>query len=454
MNWEKIHNIYFVGIGGIGMSALARYFVSEGKQVSGYDLTQTELTKQLEKEGMQINFEDKAEFLPEQIDLVIYTPAIPASSKQMTALKERNLPIYKRAQILGLLSQEYFTIAVAGSHGKTSVSCMILHLLKTAGIDCTAILGGISSNYNSNYVAGSSNVLVVEADEYDRSFLQLSPDLAVVTSIDTDHLDIYGSRENLVSVFNEFAKKLPESGLLIQQKNDVGIEREPTVKYAVENSEGPHIANLKSASGQLLFDFVLQELKVENCVLENGALHNAENMLAAALVAENQGAEIDKIRAAVATYKGVKRRFELVYKDELLTFIDDYAHHPKEIETLIKAVRKLYPGQIIHLFFQPHLYSRTRDLADEFALALGKADYQYILPIYPARELPIEGVTSAMIAEQISNETCSLIDINRIESVLEKCDKGVVLTVGAGNIDKQVSLVKTYLQNRKLAKNQ
>ncbi|MEX2589801.1 MAG: UDP-N-acetylmuramate--L-alanine ligase [Chitinophagales bacterium] len=450
MNWKEIHSIYFVGIGGIGMSALARYFLSHGKIVAGYDLTATELTTALQKEGIEIHFEDNADLLPNQIDLVIYTPAIPSSSILMKALKEKGLPIFKRAQILGELSKDKFTIAVAGSHGKTSVSAMLLHLLKSADIDCAALLGGIALNYQSNYVGGTSDILVVEADEYDRSFLQLHPDMAIITSIDTDHLDVYGSRENIVAVFKEFAERISKTGTLIQHKNDVALSGfENSISYAFSNENGAQVSNIESSKGNLVFDLHLNKIKVENCCLEAGALHNIENMLAAALVAEKLGADASQIRNGIASYKGVKRRFELIYQDESITYIDDYAHHPKEIETLIKAVRKLYPEEKITVFFQPHLYSRTKDLAFDFAQSLSLADVQFLLPIYPAREKAIPGVSSALIAEYMHRKNCQMIGISEIEAALQDCGQGVVLSVGAGDIDKQVAVIKNYFETRK-----
>lgn len=452
MNWKDLDKIYFVGIGGIGMSALARFFHTQGKSVSGYDRTPTALTSQLQKEGIEINFEDKATHLPSDIKLWVFTPAIPASSVQLASLKERNVPLLKRAEVLGLLSKDYKTLAVAGSHGKTSVSAMLTHLLKSANIDCTALLGGIACNYNSNFIAGTSNVLVLEADEYDRSFLQLSPDLAIITSIDSDHLDIYGSRENILAAFNEFAGKVSKDGMLIYQKYDAALSSFPNAQeYAIADKEVAHVENIKQENGNLRFDLCLNTQTIENCSLEMGALHNVENMLAAALAAEFLGASAESIKAGIGTYKGVKRRFELVYKDTDIVIIDDYAHHPKEIETLLKAVRKLYPSKFISILFQPHLFSRTQDLAEEFAAALSLADRQILLAIYPARELPIEGVRSELIADFIEGETCQVIEMNEIEAALATCESGVILTVGAGDIDKQVQPIKTYFENRKLS---
>lgn len=450
MNWEKIHRVFFVGIGGIGMSALARYFHANDKEVYGYDLTATELTSNLQAEGINIVFDDEAILLPDNIDLAIYTPAIPKNSNLLNALKESDIPLYKRAEVLGMLSKDYFTVAVAGSHGKTSVSTMITHLLKTGGIDCTAFLGGISINYNSNYVPGKSKVLVVEADEYDRSFLQLSPNIAVITAIDTDHLDIYGSKENITEAFYSFAEQVNMNGLLIEHYNDVVFNKSTTVssiKYGLNNPEGPHVENIHSEEGELIFDLSLRDTKADECCLQNGALHNVENMLAASLVAEKLDVEPALIKQGVKSFRGVKRRFELIYSDEEYTYIDDYAHHPKEIEALINALRNLYPKKHITAIFQPHLYSRTRDLAEEFASALSLADSQIIMSVYPARELPIEGVSSALIADVLDRENCRMSDDLLVQ--LENIENGVIVTIGAGNIDKQVPVIKKYLQSKK-----
>lgn len=450
MNWEKIHKVFFVGIGGIGMSALARYFHANDKEVYGYDLTATELTSNLQEEGINIVFEDEVYLLPDNIDLAIYTPAIPKNSNLLNALKESEIPLYKRAEVLGMLSKDYFTVAVAGSHGKTSVSTMITHLLKTGGIDCTAFLGGISINYNSNYVPGKSKVLVVEADEYDRSFLQLCPNIAVITAIDTDHLDIYGSKENITEAFYSFAGQVNKSGLLIEHYNDVVFNKSTTVssiKYGLNNPKGPHVENIHSEEGELIFDLSLNDTKVDECCLQNGALHNVENMLAASLVAEKLDVESALIKQGVKNFRGVKRRFELIYSDEEYTYIDDYAHHPKEIEALINALRNLYPKKHITAIFQPHLYSRTRDLAEEFASALSLADSQIIMSVYPAIELPIEGVSSALIADVLDRENCRMSDDLLVQ--LENIENGVIVTIGAGNIDKQVPVIKKYLQSKK-----
>lgn len=468
----NISNIYFIGIGGIGMSALARYFNSQGKKVSGYDKTPSPLTNQLKKEGIEITFDDSIETLDKAADLVVYTPAIPSNHLQFNWYKNKNYQVHKRSVVLGAITQNKFTIAVAGSHGKTSVSSMIAHLLVEMGYNTTAFLGGITKNYNSNYVRGNENstlkikehkgdteIIVVEADEFDRSFLTLHPNIAVLTSIDTDHLDIYGSFENIQKEFFAFIKQV--SGELIAHKN-IDIPKEVIKKYInyslIDVSADFHILNYKVKEGSQYFDlaFNFVDTIFESFKLNIGGTHNAENMLAALTVLDyviiyeigNIEVQIEKLRKAVATFKGIKRRFDIQVVNDNYIYIDDYAHHPEEIKALLNSIKVLYPTKNIVAIFQPHLFSRTQDLCSDFAEQLSKADEVLLLPIYPARELPIEGVTSHLILDKIQADKKAIVEKQDLLAVVKKMPKNsVVLTIGAGDIDRFVEPIKDILAN-------
>jgi UDP-N-acetylmuramate--alanine ligase len=443
---NNIKNIFFIGIGGIGMSALARYFNARGVKVVGYDKTETELTKQLSQEGMSIHFEDDINLIPKNIDLVIYTPAIPKDHKQFNFFLQNNFIVKKRSEILEILSENKYTIAVGGSHGKTTVSSMIAHILRHSGYDCTAFLGGIATNYNSNFINGANETMVIEADEFDRSFLRLKPDIAVITAIDTDHLDIYGSKQNIEDAFLQFTEKVKTNGKVVANENVSILPQIQSEKitYGWSNSDSV-VKNVNYQNGEMSFDFKIINHKSEiiNLKLPMAGSHNAENALAAATVASLLNISSEKIKDALAVFKGIKRRFEFVIKRNDFVFVDDYAHHPEEIKRFLLSVKELYIGKKVTAIFQPHLFSRTNDLQNEFAEALSIADKVILLEIYPARELPMEGVTSKLIFDKIQLEQKVLLTKSELIDYLKKNDKPeVICTIGAGDIDKMVEPIK------------
>jgi UDP-N-acetylmuramate--alanine ligase len=457
-----IKNIFFIGIGGIGMSALARYFKAKGVNITGYDKTETALTKQLVAEGMSIHYADDIAMIPEGVELVIYTPAIPKNHIQFNYFLQHNFIVKKRSEILEILSANQFTIAIGGSHGKTSVTSMIAHIVAQSGIPCTAFLGGIATNYNSNFIHTESNsesqkalpvgeglggaVFIIEADEFDRSFLRLTPDIAVITAVDTDHLDIYGSKENIEEAFIQFTQKVKPNGCVIVNEN-VSIISKIAAKKIIYgwNVADFKIENVHYEGGELHFDIETQNAqhKIQNCKLSMNGKHNAENALAATIVAFQLGISVDKIKNALATFKGIKRRFEFITKRNDFVFIDDYAHHPEEIKRFIESVKELYADKKVTVIFQPHLFSRTNDLQTEFAAALNLADKVILLDIYPARELPVEGVTSKLIFDKITITDKVLLQKEELVGHLQNGEKPEVLcTIGAGDIDKLVQPIK------------
>lgn len=441
MNQYK--KIYFLGIGGIGMSALARYFNNRGVEIHGYDRTETDLTKKLVEEGMNIHYEEDHEKIPSGIDLVIYTPAIPQTNKELCFLEKNNVPFKKRAEVLGMISRQQRTIAVAGTHGKTTTTSILTHILRTGGIDCTAFLGGIAQNYQSNYVEGKSDWVIVEADEYDRSFLQLSPDIAVILSMDADHLDIYESLEDLhESGFRAFVKKIKPNGtLLIQNKLSQHIDNQLFETYGIE--EGRNCAvNVSVEEGWFVFDFESEEHQLKTLRFALPGRHNVENATAAITVALQLGVSHEKIREALETFKGIKRRFDFIYRDEKVVYINDYAHHPTELKAAIGAAKELFPNRKITGVFQPHLYTRTRDFQDGFAEALDGLDEVLLMEIYPAREEPIPGVTSQIIFEKMKNSNKELVWKTNLLETLKTKDLEVLLTLGAGDIDFFVEPIK------------
>lgn len=427
------------------MSAIARYFKHLGMVVVGYDKTSSNLTEALEKEGIQVFFEDRLDMIVREFDLVVYTPAIPANSVLLNHYKSNHSMMMKRSEVLGLITKNAFTIAVAGSHGKTTVCSMIAHVLKDSGYDCTAFLGGISKNFNSNYIGGNNNVVIVEADEYDRSFHRLNPNIAVITSVDSDHLDIYGSLEKIEEAFIEFTNKVDEDGIVFVQGQVKIIDRivRKVKTYSARTGADLMIDTLKSVGGNSVF--TTNKTSVE-FTLYIGGKHNVENALAAISVAMELGISEDKIAKAIASFRGIKRRFEKHIETADMVYIDDYAHHPEELNALIDGVKGLYPGRKITLIFQPHLFSRTQDLAVEFGKALTQVDRVFLLDIYPARELPIAGVTSDLILQNIAHDQKKIIKREDIASELKQVDVDVLLTVGAGDIDRSVELIKNYYQ--------
>lgn len=441
--------IYFIGIGGIGMSAIARYYNAIGVKVSGYDKTETALTKQLQEEGIAIHFEDNIDLIPQQVDFVVYTPAIPSNHSELNFYQNNNYSVLKRSDVLKLITENSFNICVAGTHGKTTTSTMIGHLLRDTGFGCNAFLGGIAANYNTNFWSSKENNVVVEADEYDRSFLKLSPNVAIITAVDADHLDIYGTAEEVEKAFVQFSQKIKEGGCLIL-KHGLHIREkfttQDTCTYSVSDIEADiHIKNLQVIDGSYHFDVINQYWTLKDVVLNMGGLHNIENALAAIGVAKYLKIDNEKIKTALANFKGVKRRFEYVVKNENHILIDDYAHHPDELKALITGVRSIYPNQKLTLIFQPHLYSRTRDFVDGFATSLDMADEVILLPIYPARELPIEGVNSEMILSKMNLESKQVVSKNELIDYITNNQPKLVVMAGAGDIDILVGEVKMLL---------
>lgn len=449
MNLENVHSAFFVGIGGIGMSAIARYFNQRGIKVYGYDKTETTLTRALTSEGISVHYTDDTQLIPEKVDLVIYTPAIPSDHKQLSHFKAEGYKVLKRSEALGLITENKYTIAVAGAHGKTTVTSMIAHILTHSGMGCTAFLGGIAVNYNSNYISSvDESIMVVEADEYDRSFLRLKPNVAVITAVDTDHLEIYGSKAGIEQAFVEFTQNIPEGGTVIAHE-DVSIldalQGPQVLTYGERADADVYLSNVSISNASYVFD-VVEDGAASSYKLNMGGRHNVLNATAASAACKQKGVSVEAIGRALESFRGIKRRFEYVYKDEKTIYIDDYAHHPKEIQALLSSVKELYPGKVITAVFQPHLYSRTRDLATEFAQALDIADQVLLMPIYPARELPILGVTSQLILDGMKNGR--LVDEDKVVETLQQLEPELILTVGAGDIDKQVPLIEHWLLER------
>lgn len=448
---KAIKKIYFLGIGGIGMSALARYFKSLGAEVSGYDKTPTALTSELEKEGISVIFEDDVSLMPKESDLVVYTPAIPKDHKGFNFYKDNNYDLKKRSEVLGLISADRFTIAVAGSHGKTTVSSMIAHILKDSGFDCSAFLGGIAVNYQSNFLQGINDVVVIEADEFDRSFHHLSPDMSVITAVDTDHLDIYGSKDAIDEAFIEFTHRISEDGVLVIRNGESINDHLPVLDKAFyslhDKGADVYCSYYKVVDGGYYFDLNYFDEEIEGFRLNIGGFHNIENAIAAISIAKELKITDEKIKQALVSFKGIKRRFEKIYEGERTTFIDDYAHHPEEIRVFLESVKELYPGRKITAVFQPHLFSRTKDLAADFAKRLSIADEVILLEIYPAREQPMEGVTSELIFNQLTSAQKQMIKKeDLLETIRGRKDLEVLVTIGAGDIDKYLAPIKEILE--------
>ena len=456
---DKMNEVYFVGIGGIGMSAIARFFHAGGVKVSGYDKTPTVLTKELEASGIPVHYEEKVESVPKKVDLVIYTPAIPAEHKELVFYQANGYKVVKRSDVLQIISESSFNICIAGTHGKTTITTMVAHLLRDSGFGCNAFLGGIAVNYGTNFWSSKKNVCVIEADEYDRSFLKLSPDVAIITAMDADHLDIYGTADAMEQAFIDFSKRIKPGGLLVRQfglKRGKELKADQHIRYSLQNeSADVYAANIKMINGGYEFDVLIKDNTLENVRLNMGGMHNVENAVAAIAVASSLGIENDKIKAAVENFRGVKRRFEYIIKNERLVFVDDYAHHPEELRALINGAKTLFKQKKCTVIFQPHLYSRTRDLAEGFAEVLDLADEVILLPIYPARELPVEGVNSEMILEQMNNEHKRVMTKEELMSwikqdyamTLNKEFGEVLIVAGAGDIDMLVEPIKNELKD-------
>lgn len=459
-----IQKIYFIGIGGIGMSAIARYFHSKGIRVGGYDKTQTELTKELEREGISIQYKEDLSAIPKDVDLVVYTPAIPKEHAELVYYQQHGYQVVKRSDVLQAISADSFNICIGGTHGKTTITTMIAHILRHSGYGCNAFLGGISANYGTNFWRSPNKVCVIEADEYDRSFLKLSPNIAIITAMDADHLDIYGDEKVMQDAFVAFGNKVREDGVLIhkfglKRIKEVRIVRKVT--YSIQNdSADVYAQNLKIDEGGYVFD-VGGKIVLSNVQLRIGGMHNVENALAAIAVSSELEIDAEKIKAAVADFKGVKRRFEYIipplkkqeggYVEPVL--IDDYAHHPEELKALLTSVKSLFPQRIVTVVFQPHLFTRTRDLANGFAEVLSIADRVILLPVYPARELPIEGVTSGMILNKIDNHDKMMLTKDELMNwmmghELNKEFGEVIVMAGAGDIDALVQPVKNIIGDK------
>jgi len=453
MQLSAIHKVFFLGIGGIGMSALARYFRSNGVEVAGYDKTPTLLTEELQAEGIRITFVDSLETLMPDADLVVFTPAIPAGHLQMQWYNEQGHSMKKRAEVLGLIANNMFNVSVAGSHGKTSTSSLIAHILKSAEKDVAAFLGGVCLNFESNFIHGNT-FAIAEADEFDRSFLQLKPNIALVTSVDTDHLDIYGNLEAIKDSFRAFLNGVRQGGnIILHQSVDTAIlpEGAKYLSYDFQDTAADfHATNIRIEDGAYHFDLVAPEGVYSDLVLHYGGRHNVENAVGACAIALIIGIHEPQLRHALATFKGVRRRFETHVREADIVYIDDYAHHPREIDAALTAVRQLYPGRKVTAVFQPHLFSRTKDLATEFAASLSGADEVILLPIYPARELPQPGVTSDLILKDISLTEKFLLPMGELIGHFNTHQPDVLITLGAGDIDTLVSPIRQWIQKRRL----
>ncbi|WP_333599431.1 UDP-N-acetylmuramate--L-alanine ligase [Flavobacterium sp.] len=445
MNLNQIHNVYFIGIGGIGMSALARYFQNIGKNVSGYDKTPTMLTDELVAAGMNIHFEDNISLIPADYytenTLIIITPAVPKTHSEWNYFLEREYVVKKRAEVLGIITKDTFCFAVAGTHGKTTTSSILGHILYESGADVTAFLGGIVENYHSNLIGNGKTVTVVEADEFDRSFLHLHPDIACVTSMDADHLDIYGDKSAIEDSFREFAAKVANKNKLFVPKGlpleglTTGIEEDSTYKAF----------NIRIENGFYVFDVQTPSETIQNLQFGLPGRHNLMNALMALAMAKTYGTPTESIAKALASFKGIQRRFSYQIKSKDLVYIDDYAHHPTEINAVHQAVRELYPNEKVLAIFQPHLFSRTKDFADDFANSLSQFDEILLLDIYPARELPMEGITSSWLLSKMENPNKKLISKADLIPTILANDAKIIVTIGAGDIGELVPNIKKAL---------
>lgn len=444
MNLNNIHNVYFVGVGGIGMSALARYFKHGGKNVAGYDRISTEITKSLQNSGVDIHFEDSVDLIQlnyrdKEKTLIIYTPAIPKNNSELNYFLKNDFKVLKRSEILGEITRNSFCLAVSGTHGKTTTSTILGHILKECGVNATSFLGGISENYNSNLILGGSEISVVEADEFDRSFLQLSPNIACITSMDADHLDIYGEASELEDSFIEFSEKVTDDLIV---KKGLPIQG---VTYGIEEDADFNAENLRIENGSYVFDIQTPEEFFKNIKITLPGKHNVLNTVAALAMASSFGLSIESIAKALLTFRGIKRRFSYKIKTENLILIDDYAHHPTEINAVENAVREMYPSKKVLAVFQPHLFSRTKDFVDDFAQSLSKFDELILLDIYPARELPVEGVNSEWLLQKIKLKNKQLSSKENLVSNILNSDAQIIVMMGAGDIGELVTEVKENL---------
>ncbi|MDB2606825.1 UDP-N-acetylmuramate--L-alanine ligase [Zobellia sp.] len=448
MDLKRIHNVYFIGIGGIGMSALARYFKFVGKQVAGYDKTQTPLTDELSGLGIAIHYKDDISavtgtYQNKENTLVVYTPAVPLAHTEYQYFLANGFDIKKRSEVLGLITKDSFCLAVAGTHGKTTTTSILAHLLKETGVGFTGFLGGISEDFNSNFVFEGTDYSVVEADEFDRSFLRLFPNVACITSMDADHLDIYGNPEELQKSFVAFADKVAPGGALFVRK---GLPL-AGITYGIDDNADYCITNLKIENGSYIFDLIMPDATLVDVKFSKPGRHNLLNGLVAFAMALHTGVSAEKLGKALATFKGVQRRFSYKIKSDDFVFIDDYAHHPTEINAVYDAVIEMHPNRKTLAVFQPHLFSRTRDFADEFAKSLSKFDSVLLLDIYPAREKPIEGITSGWLLGKMNNTQVKTIQKSKLINEIKEQNPQVLITMGAGDIGLEVSNITKELQD-------
>lgn len=463
MSFEGVNSVHLLGIGGIGMSALARWFAHEGYAVSGYDRTPSALTDELSKEGMTVNFEDTLDAVPAVVksdpaaSLIIWTPAMPKDSIQLNYFRDNSYQLKKRSEVLGIVTGSFYTIAVAGTHGKTTTSSMIAHVLKSAGKPVAAFLGGITQNYQSNLILGDKKskepVLVVEADEFDRSFLTLHPNEVVVTSADPDHLDIYGDEATILDGFRQFIQLIDKKGKLyvqhtaVDRLGEASLPKVLTKEYGLRSS-GITAANIQARTGSFVFDYQDQNHTIKGLELFIPGFHNVENALAAIAIALDHQVSEEQIRKGISSFKGVKRRFEIHVNEGNHVFIDDYAHHPEEIRACLSSVRAMFPTKKLTVIFQPHLYTRTRDFAAGFSESLSLADSVILLDIYPARELPIEGVNAGMLLEKIQTGKKELVAKEELLAYLDHANPEVLVTLGAGDIDRLVPGIASWMREK------
>lgn len=451
MNVQQLKRVYFIGAGGIGMSTLARFFNQRGAVVTGYDRTETDLTRKLQTEGIAIHYTDDIAQVDKEAELVVYTPAIPHDHSELAWYRNNEYPVYKRSDVLQWITEAMFAITVAGTHGKTTISTMIGYLLRETRYGCNAFLGGISVNYNSNYWSDERDVAVIEADEYDRSFLKLHPDIAVLTAMDADHLDIYGTVEEMEEAFIRYTRNIKPGGILLAKHGlhrAADFEASTLITYSLQNDAADiYAANIVQKEGGYVFDVIGNGWTVSDVHLPIGGMHNVENAVVAIAVTQLLAINADETKAALAQFKGIRRRFEYVVKNDNIVYIDDYAHHPEELAALIRSAKHLFPGRKCVVAFQPHLFTRTRDLAEGFARSLDMADEAILLDIYPARELPIAGVTSALISDKM-NGPVTILGKEALLDYVKAAPLQLFITAGAGDIDKLVPTIKDILENK------
>ena len=453
---EKVKRIFFIGIGGIGMSALARYFHQSGLIVTGYDKTETVLTKKLVEEGIRISYVDQIEILDKAADLVVYTPAIPKDHLGWNWYQENLFPVFKRAEILGMISHYKKSICIAGTHGKTSTSSMVTYILRECGVTASAFIGGIPTDYGTNFLYGESDWVVMEADEYDRSFWSLSPNIASIASMDADHLDVYGSHDVMKEGFEGFIRKINEDGVLLimdplQKELSKGLKSELNKKNIRIKSLGIDSGEIQAQEvrvkgGQYVFDYVSQRYTITDLAMKMPGKHNVENALVAISIALERGCDPNDIRKAIGSFSGVKRRFEIFCQTKDLVMIDDYAHHPTELRMAIDAARNLYPGKKLTGIFQPHLFSRTQDFYKEFAEVLDELDECILIPVYPARELSIKGISSKTIYDELKIQNKYLVDKNKVLDHIKSSETEVLIVLGAGDIDALPAKLKELMK--------